>query len=325
MRRAPGGHAIRLAVGVGIVAILVGVYGIADVARAISGAKPLLLAAAFGAFVAVFGLRVVRLGRILDRLGLIVARRSLAAIYLESMAAGWLLGGGVGSDSVRTYRLVKMNREAAATVSAALVERGTGVAALASLALVALVRMDELPVDPLLLGAVATASLGGSGVIVFLASRLGALSDWLLTRRLRWPEWVHGFLREASRSPRLDDRRWWSMALDAYATGLMMQFAVLLSYALMCAALRFSTTWVDVLTLFPLIEIASMVPLTANNLGVKEVLIVALLGRAGQEASGALGLSLVYRSFEALLFTIGLVLLPAAQSTAHPSVGSDRR
>ena len=304
-------QAIRLALGVAIVAILIASYGPVEVARAISAAEPATLAAAFAVFLVVFWLRVVRLGRILDRLDIHVARLTLATVYLESMAAGWLLGGSVGADSVRTYRLAMMRQEAVGPLAASLIERGTGIAALASLALLALSRVEDLPVDSVLLGGVAGAAVIGGCAVVAAASQLGSLSYWLLARDVKWPAALRVWLERASASPPIGARRWSAIAVDAFLTGIVMQLAVLSSYGLMCSSLGFSTTWVDIVTLFPLIEMASMIPLTANNLGVKEALIVALLARAGQTATASLGLSLVYRSFEVALFAMGFAMLSA--------------
>ncbi len=223
-------QAIRLALGVAIVAILVASYGPVEVARAISAAEPTTLAAAFAMFLVVFWLRVVRLGRILDRLDIHVARLTLATVYLESMAAGWLLGGSVGADSVRTYRLAMMRQEAAGPLAASLIERGTGIAALASLALLALLRIDDLPVDSVLLAGVGGAAVIGGVAIVAAASQLGSLSRWLLARNVKWPAALHVWLDRASASPPIGVRKWSAIAIDAFLTGIFMQLAVLSSY-----------------------------------------------------------------------------------------------
>jgi uncharacterized protein (TIRG00374 family) len=97
--------------------------------------------------------------------------------------------------------------------------------------------------------------------------------------------------------------------VEAFALGLCIQLLVLAAYYVLALAVTDDVPGIYFFTLFPLIEIMSLVPITVNGIGIKEGLLVFSLQYADVGPAFAMGLGILFRIVAILLALIGGLLL----------------
>ncbi len=271
--------------------------------------------------------RAYRWMLILRHLAIRVPFWRVLEISMISLWFNTFLPGSVGGDLYKIYDVSKASAKKIRPAAAVLLERLTGVLTLLGVAIVALtVFRGDIPmphwVFPLILGGTGLITLTLLAVMLFfdtlwslLAVRLPWLSRVLDEKKARSIADVSNELR---RNPRL--------FIEACLLGLVVQGLTLGAYALMARSILPDIPILYFFTFFPLIEIASLVPITVNGIGLKEGLIVLSLGMSHVEGALSMSLGILFRIVGIFFALIGGALLlnrkPAGWQTENAVVAA---
>ena len=295
-----------------------------DVLHALTHAEPRHLA--LGTLLCFLGIaaRAHRWMLILRHLAVHVPYWRVLEISMISLWFNTFLPGSLGGDLYKIYDVSKASSTFLRPAAAVMTERLTGVLTLLGVATLSLLIFHSdtpMPpsVFPVILGCTSVA------VISVLALLLYFRPIWSgLSKRLPW---LHRILKEkrASEISEVSDdlRRSPRLFVEACLFGLVVQGLTLGSYALLARSIVPSIPVFYFFTLFPLIEIASLVPVTINGIGLKEGLIVLSLKSNGVEPSLSMSLGILFRIVGIAFALVGGALLmtrkPAGWKTAAGS------
>jgi glycosyltransferase 2 family protein len=268
--------------------------------------------------------RALRWMLIMRHMGLHVPYWRVLEVYTISYWFNTFMPGSMGGDLYKMYDVSRASAKKIRPAVTVLVERITGILTLLVVAVVALALFhDKVPVPPWLLALILK---GGAVVsVMVLIGMLRFEACWSLAsrflpfaRRLLPPERariIGAVFEEMRQKPVL--------FVEAFALGLCIQVLVLATYYVLALAITDTVPGIYFFTLFPLIEITSLVPITVNGIGIKEGLLVFSLRYAEVGPAFAMGLGILFRIVAILLAVIGGVLLvirkPSGWRTQHGS------
>jgi len=254
--------------------------------------------------------RAFRWMLIMRHMGLHVPYWRVLEIYTISYWFNTFMPGSMGGDLYKMYDVSRASAKKIRPAVTVLAERITGVLALVVVAVVALALFhDKVPVPPWFLALI----LKGAAVamVLVLIAMLRFKACWSFA--LRVCPFLHRLL-PVERAQVIGEvfeemRRKPVLFVEAFALGLCIQVLVLATYYVLALAITKDIPGIYFFTLFPLIEITSLVPITVNGIGIKEGLLVFSLRYAEVGPAFAMGLGILFRIVAILLAVIGGALL----------------
>ncbi len=260
---------------------------------------------------------VVKWQAFLRHLGISATLRRLFALYLVGYFVNLLMPSVLGGDVVRSLYVAK-GADKAHSISAALLERYTGLVAMLLLALVGVWLTPHVTdVIKVLVLIVAIGAMLGSALI------FSRSTTWLL-ERLKIPERFVSVVR------RVED----GLVQGVQARGLLIRALVLsfLFHALTVAntaAAGWAVGWEtipvgELFVVVPLILLVGAIPLSPQGLGIQEGAFVFFLSSLGCTTTQALALALLLRAKSYVLAALGgiawLTLRSAPTADMQPAV-----
>lgn len=230
--------------------------------------------------------------------GLVVSYRQLLNVYFIGMFFNMFLPSGFGGDALRAYEMSRLTRQAGSSTVSVILDRCTSLYALLLMASVALVFAPQsLRVVPLEL-LVGLDLLGALGILTLLNGRW--VSHIKQLRVLATRERIQGFLTEIEAST-TSLRSSMRIVLISLGISLAFQFLSVVEHHLFIKALGIKITFASTALFFPILTIASSLPISVNGLGIREGGYVYFLGLLGIERGVAVLVGLL--SFSMLLLS----------------------
>jgi uncharacterized protein (TIRG00374 family) len=239
------------------------------------------------------------------------------SIYLQSSFVGAVLPATVGADLVRARMAQPHAGSFASSLSAVIVERLAGVVALvlaAAIGLVLFAPISSWRVVGAPVAWVAAAVLALTAIALLIArsrrGRAGAVAprDSWAGRLLRFARDLEGRL--------IEYRGHGKFVAAAFAIALGQQYLFTLITWLVAVALGLEVRLFTMLWVWPIVMMASRLPISVLGFGVREVLLVELIAGAGVSEAGAVALGLASGLLDIFFILLGgvlLLLLPATQ------------
>jgi uncharacterized membrane protein YbhN (UPF0104 family) len=286
------GLAIRIAVAVGLTALILWQADPRRVWEAAREARLLPLAAAVALVLAD---RALMAWRWLVLLRPLAGARHLAAwpimrIFFVSTFVGTFLPG-VGADAVRAWGLAREQVPSAAAIASVLMDRVLGVLSVLLMAGVGLTLASDLLGDPSVLLALGLSSLVciGTGLVIF--TRAGSAGRALLARL----PWERARRTGNSLVSAIQDYAPASLELLQVTGGsVAVQVLRIVQAYLLGRALGIDAGLAVYFAFVPLILLVILVPVSVSGLGTGQVAFVWLFGRVGVGTPEAFALSILF-------------------------------
>ena len=314
----------KLAVSVGLLALLVWTQDLSGVSRVLAAASPAWLLVAAALMFAEQTLSALTWGLLLAARGLKVGMRTILHIYYLSFFLGTWLPSSTGPDFVRTYYLAR-HVDGYEAVGSMLLLRfisllGLGLFAVGGIYLVPPELVpSELVSSQLVSSELVSSELPAAATLlawVLVAGSTGAVVVGFTERPRRWATAVLDAvgLRPLSRIlGKLHD------ALHAYrkapgalawalAASLLVQFGRILTVYAAARALGATVPLGEFLVLVPVTTLITLLPISIAGFGVREGSFVYFFSRVGMAESVAFGLGLLIFGLSLVLWAVGAVL-----------------
>lgn len=265
----------------------------------------------------VFLLGGIRWWLLLRPVGLRLPFRRVMPSYLLGVLFNNLLPTSVGGDVVRVVHLKIAGVDAQALVSATIVDRIIGLAALLCMAMLAVLlapassHMTSLTMTLAVLSAVTAA-----GVYLLFAPFTARVIELLgqrfaHTRIRRWLLEVVQLCHACASA--------WPRIVGAFLLSMLLQSVLIMVYYLLARALNIQVPVIVLFALIPLVFIAASLPISVGGLGVREATLVALLSLVGVPAQSTIALSLLYLLVLIAASLPGALVLWWARAVADPA------
>jgi uncharacterized membrane protein YbhN (UPF0104 family) len=295
--RTPLGLAAKAAVSAAVIYAVVGKVDVAGVRGSLATASLPGLGLAFAAFLAIPLLGGLRWWAVLRGLGERAGLGPATAIFSTAIVASQVLPS-VAGDGLRVWLAARRGHPVGVAVQSVVFERVFMVITLLALA---------LATAPLL-----AARTGQSGPVWLFAALLatGLAGLLVLTTADRLPAPPIGLrpwqalVRAAAPARAMMWSRW---GVHATATSLLSNLNFVLAAVLLSDALAVPVSALDVLAIMPAVTLATTLPISLGGWGVREGMLVFLLGRVGVPAWEALTLSLLFGAMGLLCGVPGLL------------------
>jgi uncharacterized protein (TIRG00374 family) len=275
------------------------------------------LTIAFIASYSVILARAYRWSCILKDVGIAVSFPRLVRMYTISYWFNTFFPGSLGGDAYKVYGLFKEGASKLHALATVFIERLTGLMALVTIAAVSvIVFRDQLPTPWMLLCFIGIV-IAALALFVFSLRFLDAMCRFCkryipFTGKILTDEFI-----ELLKTTTEDIKNNRMMFLRAYLLGLVLQFMILASYYLVSCALGKVVPFVFFMMFFPLIEVVTMIPISINGLGVREILLVYFLKYANVGGSFAISFGVLLRILLAVFAMIGGGMLLLKDSNAE--------
>jgi glycosyltransferase 2 family protein len=276
-----GAFAIRAALGIAVVALLLGHYDAHPVFHALVRERLGYFFAAIALYLASQVMSAWR-WQLLARLNSIPGPfREYLAYYFVGVFTNLFVPGLVGGDAARALYLGRRHNRLAGAIASVVADRGIGLLALfwfaAGCALT--MRAVTLPLSVLrvtvIIGAAALAGWLTSPFLARLAPRLGGR--------------FAGFVE-----PVLPYMRHPAALIPAIILSLLLQAALAVCQYLLARGLSLHTSLATFMLCVPIANVFASLPITLNGLGVREAAYVVLFGHAGVARPDTIALGLLW-------------------------------
>lgn len=310
---------VRLLLGLAAFAALCAFAHPAEIGRLLLAGSPAWIGAAFGLLLLVMVIRAWRWWWLLRDFGLPVSYGVLLEMVLTSNYFNLFFPGGLGGDAYRAYGLFRHSAQALRPVATVIIERFTGIFALFLTGTTAAWLMrHRLPVpwEPLVAAGLGLMGAAAGGLLLLLhADKLGG--------RIRLPAAIAKRVppeKQAAVFAVLGDLRSrpWAFARAA-GIGVILQLAVLTTYYAMSLALHGAVEPAVFYGIFPVIELASLIPITINGWGLREGLMVWFLKQAEVLPSFSMGLAVLNRLLALAMGALGGAIWLARRRFPRPA------
>ena len=276
-----GAFAIRAALGVAIVALLLGHYNARPVLRALARERIGYFAAAIALYV---GSQVMSAWRwqLVARINSIAGPfREYLAYYFVGVFTNLFVPGLVGGDAARALYLGRRHNRLANAIASVVADRGIGLMALFwfAAACALMLRAVKLPPSVLrvtvTLGMVALAGWLISPLLARLATRLSG----------RFAGGIDPFLSYLRRPVAL---------IPAISLSLILQASLAVCQYLLGRGMGLETSLATFMLCVPIANVFASLPITLNGLGVREAAYLVLFSQAGLSKPDTIGLGLLW-------------------------------
>jgi glycosyltransferase 2 family protein len=306
----------RLLFGLLTFLLLVYLFNPREVMGDLAKADLRFVAGGFGLSVLALLARTLKWNLILRRIGIHVSFKRLLEVYTISYWFNTILPGSIGGDLYKIYDLSRATRKNIRPAATVIIERLTGVLSLLAVAVaVLIVYRHHLYVPAWMIWlCIGFSSLATVGLLLVLLY-FGPV--WNLIIRLA------PFLARILKKEKADSlivvsnelRSNHRLFIEAFWLGVVVQVLVLSAYYVMALAISRDISAVYFFTLYPLIEIASMVPISINGIGIKEGLMVLSLQYSNITPAISMSMGILFRLIAIALALIGGVLLMIRKSS----------
>ena len=280
-------------------------------------------AAAFGVLLSIRAVSCLRLIVLIRAKGLAHDPGAVSKIVVGSQFYGVLLPTTVGGDAIRLFALARHTANAPEAISAILVDRVLGIAALLALGgASAIWAWWHLGDHRLLWAALLTLS---AGLVVLGLSLAGLwtarISRWSWVSRQRWA----GKLADCQRAIRTYRRHPEALA-QVFLISMALHGLRMVTAYLCGLALGAFVPFIYFAALVPLTTMVSLLPISIGGLGVRENAFVYGFGLVGVPAALAFSLSILAYTL-AVLATVpgGLWVLWSARTDRMPATATTRQ
>ena len=230
------------------------------------------------------------------------------SIYLQSSFIGAVLPATLGSDLVRARMAQPYVGSFASSLSTVIVERLAGVIALVLSAAIGLALFAPISSwrdvgSPVLWVAVGIVASIGTALVIsrFRRGRASAPGDTALGRIRRFVHELEGRL--------LEYRGHWKALALVLSIAFGQQYLFTLINWLLAVALGLEVRLLTMLWVWPIVMMAVRLPISVLGFGVREVLLMQLIGRGGASDAGAVTLGLASGLLDVVFILLGGVLL----------------
>ena len=282
------GLLLKAAVSIALLAVLASRVPLADLAATLARADPLLLAGAVAAAFGGWAVNSLKWWQLLAALHPGGHYADLLALNFIGMFYGLVLPGQISGEVVKGLRLSRRGIPGSAVATSILVDRLTGLAALALLGLSGLALGPELP---------ATASAAWLAMLVLamaalplVAARGGIHLPFAGT--VGWRGKLAGAL-QAVNAALFTYRARPGLLAGALALALVFQGVVSVSNYLAARALGIDIALPVLVWIVAAVSLINLLPVSVGGLGVREGAYVLLLSQNGVPVSSGLALALV--------------------------------
>ena len=301
-----GAFAIRAALGIAVVALLLGHYDARPVFHALARER---LAYFFGAIALYVASQVMSAWRwqLLARVNELPGPfREYLAYYFVGVFTNLFVPGLVGGDAARALYLGRRSNRLADAIASVVADRGVGLLALFWFAAGCVLVMRAIALPPSIvrvtvgIGAVALGGWLTAPLLAQLATRLGG----------RLGRLVEPFLPYMRRPAAL---------IPAIILSVLLQAALAVCQYLLGRGLGLNTSLATFLLCVPIANVFASLPITLNGLGVREAAYLVLFGYAGLARADAIALGLLWFASTILggltgIFAFITTKLPASSS-----------
>jgi uncharacterized membrane protein YbhN (UPF0104 family) len=313
-RRGWAGMVVRLAIGLGIVAVLLTVLPRERVWTAIRSIPPGLWAAVVAAYLAAHCIGVMKYRMMVNLGGAGLSYAQAAQCYFGGLFGTLFLPSIVGGDVVRAGVGLGMARHRAGFLLGSLIDRLMDISALGITAAAGAVLLPG-QLEPrsrrvflVFLAAGLLAGAGTAALVVFLPTRR---FPFRIRRKL-----VR--LRQAAHSM----RRRPQVVMVSLCGGVFVQSSFVMLTAVLAAACGLHLRLRVWLLAWPLAKLAALLPFSQGGLGVREAALAALLLPFGAPAAIAVAVGLVWQTvIYAGGLVAGLLVLVARRVSAQEAEG----
>lgn len=274
--------AAKIAVSVGLLAVLFYRVDAGEIVRSLQRADPASVAAALALYLAGQALSALKWRLLATAVGFEKSALSFVSYYFIGMFFNAFGFGTVGGDVVRALYLAGRGGQRTLALNTVLADRVNGLLVLLGIALVSLLsfRSYDLP-----------AALYWSTVVLCAA----LLAGWRLA-----PIVVPRLFRAESRLRQLVERDlapYWSdyrLLTGASFVSLVFHLSQIAILALLAGALGLRIPWSYVFIFGPLVNVFSAIPISLNGLGVREGGYVFFLAHIGLARESAIAFALLW-------------------------------
>ena len=307
---------LRSAFGIALIAVLFTVLHPREIVHALTHARMDLVA--IGTLLMFLGVdaRAFRWLLMLAHLGIHIGYFRALEITMISLWFTTFLPGSLGGDIFRVYDMARASSKTLRPAVTIVTERITGVLALLIVAVVALgLYYHSIPAPAWIMILVITltglTALGLLALLLYfreikeIALRLVPALRRLVTDERA--EALASVSTELRGKPRL--------FVEAMLLGLLVQGLTLMSYFTLGRAIQPDIPALYFFTFVPLIEIASLLPVTINGMGLKEGLLVYSLKLSKTPEALSMSMGLLFRIASTALALVGGLLLLCRRST----------
>ncbi len=302
-----GAFAIRAALGIAVVALLLSHYDARPVFHALARERLSYFSAAIALYVASQVMSAWR-WQLLARINSIPGPfREYLAYYFVGVFTNLFVPGLVGGDAARALYLGRRQNRLADAIASVVADRGIGLLALFWFAAGCALAMRTVTLPPSVLrvtvsiGAAALAGWLTAPLLARLASRLGG----------RLGRLVEPFLPYMYRPAAL---------IPAIVLSLLLQAALAVCQYLLARGLGLNTSLATFMLCVPIANVFASLPITLNGLGVREAAYLVLFGYAGLARPDTIALGLLW--FASTLLG-GLTGIFAFVTTKLPASSAD--
>jgi hypothetical protein len=302
LRRSWWGFVLKLNLSLGLIGLIIYFVDFQVLVDSIVNLNPWYLGVVFILIYVDRGLMAYKWNQLLRAVNIGVPFTLLFRTYLIAPMVGMLLPSTIGGDIFRVYTLSRHKADARAVLASIVMERVIGFVAMLALVTVSLGLAFYLLRDSwayfkafgvvILLGAVVAAGMIGVALGGFrkvadhLASRLANLPfvNKLHQIYLVYSEYRHHHC---------------TLAI-VYTWTFLEQMMPIVTSFLLVRAFHINVSFLELVTIIPLVILGMRLPITIHGLGVQEGLYVGLFGLVGVSAAEALLVSTAARVLEAL-------------------------
>jgi uncharacterized protein (TIRG00374 family) len=293
--------ALKITFSVGLYAYIFWKIDVGHLWEILRDARIAYLIAAVAVYFMIQGLSAYRWYILMRPLGIKVSYGDLLSYYLLGMYFNFFLPTAIGGDVVRVYYLQKHTRSVGIATATVFLDRDLGMAALLLLALIVAAvagtrlpipagGMNDLPLAPIF--AIVTVAFILANLALFYRPTYNAIHRlFKLLRMKAADEKVERLFNSVNAY-----RGKWSLMAWAMAMSLVVQVGCVGVNMLAASSIGVHTRngWLDFLVFIPAIGLVSMVPLSVNGMGWREVSYIALFASVGATKPQAAALAFLW-------------------------------
>jgi glycosyltransferase 2 family protein len=297
---------LKVLISLGLVALLLKEIGFQQTLSVFARANAWFLLAALGLYLLGIVIKTFRWQVLLDALGIPVAFWELVALNFIGFLFNNILPSGIGGDVVKMYELSKDSRRGAESVNAVFVDRVVGLIVAQALAIIAAGLGFRLISHGVLLITVGlfVASLVFMWVLVQRPLWEGILDRLTFLRKWKQGAW-DARIRRLFGAFQGYDR---AAILKSVAVSVVFNVTLVMSNYCVALALHQNISMAYFWVYVPITSIITMIPVSLNGLGLREMGYVALFTQAGVAREVAFSMSLTIYSFTVISGLVGGVI-----------------
>ncbi|HLG18082.1 MAG TPA: lysylphosphatidylglycerol synthase transmembrane domain-containing protein [Blastocatellia bacterium] len=286
--------ALKIAVSLALYVYIFSKIHIGDLWSILKTADASYLLAAVAVYALIQALSAYRWYLLLRPVDLNAGYSKLLSFYFLGMFFNFLLPTAIGGDVFRVYFLHKETGKLSPSTASVFVDRDLGMAALllvaTVVAAVAGTRFNGVPLAPMF-GLVVIAFVAAN-LAIFYRPTYNLLHKMLALFRLKKADEKVDRLYQSVNSYRGE----WGLMSTAIVLSVAVQIGCVVVNVLAAASIgvRTDNGWVDYLVFIPAIGLISMVPLSLNGMGWREVSYLVLFHSVGVSEQGAAALAFLW-------------------------------